>query len=464
MSVPAFHITRWKTIEIMISVISKPSSWDESNASERDQKWAVTITKLENNDKFLEVIGMDEYKDSRYLDLAFAFLIPLICIFMAAGFILIPQHNILEEPEYWYEISVPLTWSWMIALWALTILRLKIFFIEIPSLTSVKACAKIFLQIFLQLQSLIVVTHLVWTNCLGYIYPIPWLCLIILVPFTFTFCATMWFAFPSRLRNDEQYRERIKGFLAYGIHFANACGERLLMIWLFSITSFQLQPIWAFVLPAWRELDHWILQKLENKATDGKNRDATMFTSIEHKCNYAVFLSVALGLYATTFASYAILVIDNAIKFYDCFKMVKENKRIKMEARKNCRIGNDLSKRKLENHEAIQDLILDEFVEILMPVVYLGLVIIGYYGPNSDVLGNIGAEKWTWQKIFDVEKFSMAVLRMFVIDLLALLINSLILWKFCSVHAIKGLCYLIRNYWSLITVTMGGAIVKVRLK
>ena len=189
-----------------------------------------------------------------------------------------------------------------------------------------------------------------------------------------------------------------------------------------------------------------------------------MFTSIEHKCNYAVFLSVAIGLYATTFASYVILVIDNAIKFWECFKMVKENKRIQMEARKNCRIGNDLTKRKLENHEAIQDLILDEFVEVLMPVVYLGLVIIGYYGPNSEILGNIGAEKWTWQRIFDMKKFCMAVLRMFIIDLIALLINSVILWKFCSVNAIKGLCYLIRNYWSLITVTMGGAIVKVRLK
>ena len=65
---------------------------------------------------------------------------------------------------------------------------------------------------------------------------------------------------------------------------------------------------------------------------------------------------------------------------------------------------------------------------------------------------------------FDMKKFSMAVLRMFIIDFLALLINSVILWKFCSVNAVKGLCYLIRNYWSLITVTMGGAIVKVRLK
>ena len=445
----------------MISTISKQTNQEERIEKEMDHEWVVAVSKLKNNDELVDLISI-EPKDARYQDLAYASLIPMICILMSAGFTLIPQHNILEEPEYWYEIAVPLTMSWMFGLIVLTLLRFKIFFKEIPSLTSAKTITKIILENILLMELMILLTHLVWTDHLGYTYPIPWLCLIILIPFGMTFNGIIWYAFPIQYRKDQQYRKKIIGFIGYTGHFANACGERLLLIWLFSVTPLNLQPIWAVLLPAWREFDDWILRKLQDNVTDGKNRDGTLFTSIEHKCNYAVFLSVVLGLYSTSTSSYWVLAIDNLLKFYQCYKIINENIRIKSEiASRGTQEQNDVVQDQIENNEAIQDLVLDEFVEILMPIVYFGLVLMGYYGPNSEILGNIGAERWTWKKIGNMKTFASALFRMFFIDLIALALNTVLLWKYCSVNAIKVLCHLIRKYWPLITVTLGGGIVKV---
>ena len=72
-----------------------------------------------------------------------------------------------------------------------------------------------------------------------------------------------------------------------------------------------------------------------------------------------------------------------------------------------------------QKKEEVQDLALDEFVEVIMPIVYLSMVLVGYYGPNAAILGNVGCEKWTWKKIPDLVKFLTALFRMFIIDVLA---------------------------------------------
>ena len=98
-----------------------------------------------------------------------------------------------------------------------------------------------------------------------------------------------------------------------------------------------------------------------------------------------------------------------------------------------------------------------------MPIVYVSMVLVGYYGPNAAILGNVGCEKWTWKKIPDLVKFLTALFRMFIIDVLAFIATGIVLWKFLSVNIFKQLCHDVKKYWSFISVVAGGAIAKVLL-
>ena len=114
-----------------------------------------------------------------------------------------------------------------------------------------------------------------------------------------------------------------------------------------------------------------------------------------------------------------------------------------------------------EKEQKLQDLTLDEFVEIIMPITYVAMVLVAFYGPNHAILGNVGCNKWKWKAIPDLTKFLIALFRMFIIDLLALPVTCFILWKTVSVNFIKQLCRDVTIYWPYITVVAGGAVTKV---
>ena len=88
----------------------------------------------------------------------------------------------------------------------------------------------------------------------------------------------------------------------------------------------------------------------------------------------------------------------------------------------------------------------------------------GWHGTNSAILGNVGAEMWEWQKISSLVGLLTALSRMFVMDMIAFIMNGLILWKFCSVNNLKELSRLMKKYWPFISVTLGGAVQKVCLE
>ena len=123
----------------------------------------------------------------------------------------------------------------------------------------------------------------------------------------------------------------MKYFIIYTYLFFFACIERLIAIWLFLHTPAEFQPIWAVLLPIWKELDLWMLHKMKSKIADEKNREADLITSTEMKSNYTAFLAITLGLFATETASYCILAVELFIQLFQTYGIFKINKQIQTE-------------------------------------------------------------------------------------------------------------------------------------
>ena len=122
---------------------------------------------------------------------------------------------------------------------------------------------------------------------------------------------------------------------------------------------------------------------------------------------------------------------------------------------------NEKDSLQLQKYRLVQDLALDEFVEVIMPIIYVTVVLVAFYGPNYSILGNIGCEKWYWLEIPDLTNFLTAMFRMFIIDLLAFMVTWFILWKFASINFLRKLCNDVTTYWPFVSCVAGGAILKV---
>ena len=86
----------------------------------------------------------------------------------------------------------------------------------------------------------------------------------------------------------------------------------------------------------------------------------------------------------------------------------------------------------------IEWLILTERIETIIPMAYLALMLMAYYGPNAEILGSVKLTIWHYRSsITDISEFVTNLGLLLVIDGSSLVINGILLWKFCNTNVLK---------------------------
>ena len=418
------------------------------------QKFEKSIKNLEIIDQpgAITETGLDDWS---LWSMFYGWLSVLCCVLFCVPFMVIPQHDVLEYPKYWYELMIPVTCGLMV-FWAfLTTLRFHVFFKDIGMQVSVKMWLIIFLSFTVPYNITYCLCKMIWTDFLGYNHPLPFIGIIPCVVKTPFVMATLWYLFPIELRRVVMMKKRIFAFLMYTMMFYMACIIRNALIVGMLVIPTQYQPCMAVVIRMLREFDSWYLVKLGKKATYENNRDAEILTVIEYNCNYSAFLAIALGQLATPMTVYAILFIEFIFKIYHVINIVKFTRKID---------AGSAEKEKLDTKReyTLQNLIVVELVGIVVPIAYILAVLMAYYGPNGVIIGNISNSYWSYTAITDIWKLLSGIGLMLVVDCVTIIFGSFLLWKVSSVNCIKVGCKILKNYLPHISITLTGAVVKVR--
>ena len=93
-----------------------------------------------------------------------------------------------------------------------------------------------------------------------------------------------------------------------------------------------------------------------------------------------------------------------------------------------------------------------ETLEALVPLAYVITILIAYYGPNANILGNIGNSQWQYEAIPDIRRLIENLTLMFVIDIFGAISVGLLLWKMCSINVMRKASEVIQDYWAIIAV------------
>ena len=363
-------------------------------------------------------------------------------------FSLIPVHNIILYPNYWYEF--PLQMCGYGPLLAAFIILHCSYWMNIDYIKKTRHFFIMWLIAYVGMTILYPTGYIIWTHALHYQYPIPfngymyWYTIIICL------YVTWWFRFPVDWRNNEAFRKRLKYFL-----IAVLCNQMITLQ--YSIISkvlimFQKKYQWAIAmfLPFIREINIWLMTKLASKASCGDKASVAITSAFNIGTRHSLFLSYVLASVATLTSSIVIFSLDFIINLSMCLRIVWLHK-IRPE-KKDIIIS------------LIQDLAIAEMLEMIVPLVYLLCFSTAYYGPNSELLGNIGNGYWQYNSVEDVDYAIKMVCLFFSIDLFSGLMSYIILWISSRINLLKAYIALQKEFGVIFLITFVFVLTTVSIK
>ena len=374
----------------------------------------------------------------------------LLSVFIPAVLTNWPQHNVFLHPGYWYEPLVPWIICYALGSAVSSIIDCSLV-MGVDIVLSFSAYSKVVLANSLGFALTYILIYVIWTY-IGYIYPMPFtghICVIATYPWKM---AAFWFLFPSCMRVDDKvFRKKLFSYM-YLFPITLITGFAYSQIPpLFLVVPEKFQWCLGILLPCIKQFVLWMYRKSAYKAAGRKTLSATIMV-ITLGCSIHSFSVVLLlGSKVTNTTAYVVIFLDSIPNLWACLQIVKKHR-------------SGISP--LMESEKIQDelkcLVLEELLEVLVPAVYCSSFLIAYYGPNMEILGNVGSDMWQYERVEDVSVELKTTALLFMIDAILAFVTGVILWLFCKLNVIKTYCYIVYHYGLYISTTTAGSLCAVR--
>ena len=96
--------------------------------------------------------------------------------------------------------------------------------------------------------------------------------------------------------------------------------------------------------------------------------------------------------------------------------------------------------------ELMQELVINEIVEMMVPVIYLSCICFAYFGPNSHLIGHVGNSYWQYIAIDDFEYTAVMIGIFFMVDVGSGIIGAALVGFFCKIKLHKVHVVLVNEF------------------
>ena len=346
---------------------------------------------------------------------------------------LIPVHNVIENPNYWYELPLQLMIGYLV-IWATYGTFACSYFMNIKYIRKLRHV----LVLWFILASLTIIffgtLFLVWEDLMQLRYPVPLMGYIYLLISILGIIVAIIFRFPWSWLKHEKFRKRlvwfsVAFFLAQLLYF-----EYGILTKLFLVLPKHYLWIPALILPFIREINSWLFIKIYSKSSDGDESSVAIVCGHGVCLSHSFFLAYTIGTLATTTFSYVTIAGDFAINFLICLRIIYLKKKAQTPENVEMQI------------ELLQVLVINETNEFIAPLCYILCFMTAYFGPNAGLIGNIGNSYWHYSKIENVEESIEFVFVFMFIDLGSLVVVSILLWKLFRINLYRAFCSLQKEF------------------
>ena len=372
------------------------------------------------NKNFQSVIANKPTKINWSKELAYGVAIIIVAFLFTLPMTLLPAHDLIQHPEYWYELifhgvlstTLGFIFQCFRASYFLNITYIRRFR-NILVICTVGNMATIFFLIS---------SYHIWTSLCGFSYPIPFLGILATCSFRVLYCVVQWYLFPKDWRSNADFRRQMQYFLMYMVFTILTNIIYAITIVIVSKSSNENQPFVSLALPMEREIFLFLSQKLVEKSSNGDPNAAITilkyFISIRHSISLCFVVTIV-----TDTTSWTMMSIDFAINLLICLRIVWLNK---------CKPFT-----KTKQISLLQELALYEIGEFIAPLSFILVFVSAYFGPNAELFGNISNSYWNYKSVEDIHHTLENMLKLFLVDFSSTISTSLILWFSCGINLYK---------------------------
>ena len=408
-------------LEESISVNSNNSTISRTGNGQIETKESHSIV-----EKLLNVINRDSF---RFLAVV------SICISSFLSMVLIPYHNVILLPFFWYEAIFIVALGAIPSSFGVCIVQIRLL-LECQDITRPMTILKGFLLLAVSYTLIHVVVHLSWSFGLGYNSPIPYSFGINLFFFSFTSMAVIWYVLPQDVKSRTVFQDRLKALVYYFLlAMAISAVVPTIIDSVKELSSFigtNVQWLIAVLLLLVKINSQSMMVKALTKfALPQKRNLAKNLVTIENGVMFKSIILVLIGSKTDVVTGYCFQGISMMMLMKSCYNIIHLHL---PKGKDTCHIGTS-RKRKIE---LLTALMLNETLEFFTTVAYVLCTTVAYYGPNAGIIGNIQNNYWQFHIIDSFPDFITAMSYSLLIDISSGIITLIVLWYYCRIN---GLLY-----------------------
>ena len=389
-----------------------------------------------------------------YCNGLYAFVLLGVCVSVTSTVTMIPEHNVFEYPEFWWERLVlrDVFFSLSVALFT-TQENFLIFNGE--GFNSKLYPFTYFIAIYLGYAIPYLCIYILWTMYMVYNFPMPYVTVPGALFHRIPLFVAVWFGFRREFRCEPNFIKRFMSFVVYkiltvSITYQEAVTDKILV----QLTIFenengiQVQWLLAIIIPTFRGFFEWILPKVFSTAAGNENEAAWFFMESSLACRYAVYVTVRLvSVDASTV--YWMLGVELCINLYYALRIILMHNKVGGDM-----TAEEITKWKNKKQVLLRNLVTIEAIEILIPLAYSMSYATAYYGPNATIMKGV-KNNYFGNAEQDIQDLFKSVFKMAVLDACGATFIGLLLKLQCQINIVDEFCVIMKKYWITLSIIMG---------
>ena len=389
-------------------------------------------------------------KDGSYLSIIHIAAVLSATTVVLSPQLLIPRHNSIFYPNYWYEIMILLV-APAFMLSVRSVIECVIFTQE-KKLIRFGVFLKMAMCIVVPINGLFFLAHCFWTLNMGFEHPMPLLGIFLYFGTVSIFLCCLWYSimFPLDLRMNHEFRMKIKRYVIYQLWWIVIAIQKDLLSFLFTAISGHVQFLFAVLIPVAKQFNTRILTILLSKMAGRNEEMSNALMAVSLNVHYSLFVVIRLNG-AETLTMIVMVFCDFLLHFWQTIQIIKLDKKTVIDD-EEIKVFKQIKATKVRN------LVLAEITEVIVPLAYAIGFAMAYFGPNAHLIGNVKNDFWAYKKVEDVGRLFAIQFLLFGIDSCSVALNAILLSKFGDVALINELFKAVKRYWMIFIIRLGQSI------
>ena len=356
-----------------------------------------------------------------------------LCVLSFLSFTLIPYHNVILCPFYWYESIFMLVFGGAPSCFGLIMVHVKMI-MEYQDIWRPPTFFKFFLSLAVIYILAHCLVHSLWSFGLGYNAPIPFSLAIDFYVVVLAACVIIWYLFPKNIRSKSTFPDRFRAYVYYML-WATILPLQISIIFesvkeFCNFINYDAHWMIAFLLFLMKKKSVAIMVNLLTKvALSEKIGLVKGLVTIENGCMFKSFILVLIGSKTDAVTGYCFLAISVLLNMKFLVDIIHVH---------NPNVGdaNHIETSRKRKQEVLTTLMLNETLDFFTTIAYLASVSIAYYGPNAGIIGNVQNSYWQYDAIDSFADYLTGISYSIFVDLSCGVITLIALKYFCNINGL----------------------------